>query len=250
MRVAIAGKGGAGKTTITVLLARAFAVHGHRVLVVDLDTNPGVAVSLGLDDVDAGLPDDAVTEDPDATYGWDLRPGLTPAEVVSAYGRPAADNITLLSVGSIHQAQHGVRRSMTAVRRVLDSFAEPGWVVLADLEAGPATPFEGMARTASPLLVVAAPTPGSLQAARRILSIADADHTPARVVVNRAVDGDAEAVAAALGRPVLATIPHDERVAALDAEGRLLDVPPASPAAAAVMSLAARLNQHTEVRTA
>ena len=49
MRLATAGKGGSGKTTIAGTLARALARDGHRVLAIDADPNPNLAVSLGLE---------------------------------------------------------------------------------------------------------------------------------------------------------------------------------------------------------
>ena len=48
MRIAIAGKGGTGKTTIAGTLARAWARTGREVLAIDADTNPNLASVLGI----------------------------------------------------------------------------------------------------------------------------------------------------------------------------------------------------------
>lgn len=49
MRIAIAGKGGTGKTTIAGTLARVLARgHGGEVLAIDADTNPNLAGILGI----------------------------------------------------------------------------------------------------------------------------------------------------------------------------------------------------------
>lgn len=60
MRIAIAGKGGTGKTTIAGTLARALARTGRDVLAIDADTNPNLASVLGISRADAdaivGLP--------------------------------------------------------------------------------------------------------------------------------------------------------------------------------------------------
>ena len=48
MRLAIAGKGGTGKTTIAGTLARALARTGRDVLAIDADTNPNLASVLGI----------------------------------------------------------------------------------------------------------------------------------------------------------------------------------------------------------
>lgn len=48
MNIAIAGKGGSGKTTIAGTLARILAADGVEVLAVDADMNPNLGISLGL----------------------------------------------------------------------------------------------------------------------------------------------------------------------------------------------------------
>ncbi len=48
MKIAVAGKGGVGKTTLAGTLARAFARDGRDVLALDADTNPMLGVSLGV----------------------------------------------------------------------------------------------------------------------------------------------------------------------------------------------------------
>ena len=49
MKIAIAGKGGTGKTALAVALAEELASRGLRTLVVDCDPNPTLAESFGLD---------------------------------------------------------------------------------------------------------------------------------------------------------------------------------------------------------
>ncbi len=48
MKIAVAGKGGAGKTTVSGTIARALARRGHRILALDADANPMLGVSLGV----------------------------------------------------------------------------------------------------------------------------------------------------------------------------------------------------------
>lgn len=50
MKIAISGKGGVGKTTVTALLAQAFADAGREVLAVDADPAPCLADALNLPD--------------------------------------------------------------------------------------------------------------------------------------------------------------------------------------------------------
>ncbi|MBA3629157.1 MAG: AAA family ATPase [Actinobacteria bacterium] len=48
MKVSVSGKGGSGKTTISGTLARLIGRSGKRVLAVDADSNPNLALTLGL----------------------------------------------------------------------------------------------------------------------------------------------------------------------------------------------------------
>ena len=48
MKLAIAGKGGSGKTTFSGTMARLLARRGHRVIAIDGDSNPNLAVTLGI----------------------------------------------------------------------------------------------------------------------------------------------------------------------------------------------------------
>ncbi|MCP9490555.1 MAG: AAA family ATPase [Solirubrobacteraceae bacterium MAG38_C4-C5] len=48
MKLAVAGKGGSGKTSISGTMARLLARQGHRVLAIDGDSNPNLALTLGI----------------------------------------------------------------------------------------------------------------------------------------------------------------------------------------------------------
>ena len=48
MKLVIAGKGGSGKTSISGTMARVLARDGRRVLAIDGDSNPNLALTLGL----------------------------------------------------------------------------------------------------------------------------------------------------------------------------------------------------------
>ncbi len=50
MKIAISGKGGVGKTTLTALLAQVYADKGYEVLAVDADPSPCLAGAIGVPD--------------------------------------------------------------------------------------------------------------------------------------------------------------------------------------------------------
>ncbi len=109
MRVAVAGKGGSGKTTIAGTLARLLARSGRAVLAVDGDTNPNLALTLGMrpgEEV-AALPADLLRrhQAPDGTTRSEL---ALPAErVVAEHAARGPDAILLLVMGRIDHAGAG-----------------------------------------------------------------------------------------------------------------------------------------------
>jgi CO dehydrogenase maturation factor len=110
MRVAICGKGGSGKTTLAALLCRSLGARGYRVLAIDGDPNPNLAMALGLEPERLAalkpLPRDLLTE---------VREGearrhvlrLPPAEVVRQFGTEVAEGLTLLVGTRVDHAGKG-----------------------------------------------------------------------------------------------------------------------------------------------
>lgn len=103
MKLGIVGKGGVGKTTISALISQIYAERGKRVLAIDTDSNPNLAVSLGLDMNQAEevpvLPRRMVVGGGDG--------GMTPAELVGEYGVMTPANVMLIHAMRITQAGGG-----------------------------------------------------------------------------------------------------------------------------------------------
>jgi len=170
LRLALIGKGGAGKTVLSSTLARTLARRGRKVFAVDLDTCPGLAFSLGIPVTDAGLPDDALEEQPAAPYGWQLAADVTPAEVVERFSAEGPDGIRFLGLGKIGSVDKDqARKSVAAVRQILQGFSAVDTDLVADLEAGPTTPFESYHDFSTDVVVVVGPAWRSAMTARRLL---------------------------------------------------------------------------------
>lgn len=233
LRLALIGKGGAGKTVLSSTLARILARRGRKVFAVDLDTCPGLAYGLGIEVTDAGLPAEALEEAAAAPYGWQLAAGVSPADAVDRFGAPAADGIKFLGLGKIGSVDKDqARRSVAAIRQILQGFAAPDWDVIADLEAGPTTPFESYHDFSTDVVVVIGPAWRSAMTARRLLPmVGDRRLT---VVANRFRDEpDHPGLAPAI------RIPFDPDLTQAEREGLSpFDACPDSPTIAAIGRLA------------
>lgn len=113
MRVAIAGKGGSGKTTISGTMARLLGRRGRPVLAVDGDTSPNLAQVLGLAPDAAAeiaaLPTDLLVrrEDPGCPSKVVVELAHPVGEVLERYGGAAPDGVRLLIMGRIDHAGAG-----------------------------------------------------------------------------------------------------------------------------------------------
>lgn len=112
MKVAIAGKGGSGKTTIAGTLARVIGQRGQQVLAIDADPNPNLAVSLGVDAATAAgiiaVPHSFAHHSHDAEGRYSVGLDVTPEQIIADYGTPAPDGVTLLMVGRVEPHQAGI----------------------------------------------------------------------------------------------------------------------------------------------
>jgi CO dehydrogenase maturation factor len=108
MKVAVAGKGGAGKTTIAGTLARVMADRGHRVVAIDDDSNPNLALTVGVDTASAskiaGIPRDMLEERTDAEGTKRLELAIPAEDFIDRFGVAVRDRLTLLVMG---QPNHG-----------------------------------------------------------------------------------------------------------------------------------------------
>jgi CO dehydrogenase nickel-insertion accessory protein CooC1 len=177
VRIGIFGKGGSGKSTVTVLLARALRYRGYPVAVIDADsTNVGLAQALGIErepapllDLFGGMvfsggsvtcPVDDPTPLPDATLAVD--------ELPQTFVATSADGIRLLVAGKLGPMGPGAGCDgpiAKIARDVRVTDVDRGVVTLVDFKAG----FEDSARGALTslhwVLAVVDPTVASVQLA-------------------------------------------------------------------------------------
>ena len=111
MKIAIAGKGGTGKTTIVGTLARVYARQGRRVLAIDADSNPNLALTLGLSRDEAAtltpLPRTLLEDQLDADGKKTVGLRISAEEIARQYGVSTPDGVTMMLMGKVDHAGAG-----------------------------------------------------------------------------------------------------------------------------------------------
>jgi CO dehydrogenase maturation factor len=105
LRLAIAGKGGSGKTTIAGTLTRLLAQQGRAVIAVDADTNPNLATTIGIPaeraQTIASLPRSLVTRETQSDGTVRNRFTADPLAVLAEYGAAGPDGVKLVVMGAV-----------------------------------------------------------------------------------------------------------------------------------------------------
>ncbi len=103
MKIAVAGKGGAGKTTTSGTLARALARAGHRVLALDAYANPMLGISLGVGPEET----DALVAVRQAVDEGEIPHEPTAEGLFRTFGTAAPDGVRLVVVSRIDRPDPG-----------------------------------------------------------------------------------------------------------------------------------------------
>ena len=232
MKLAITGKGGVGKTTLTALMAQAYADAGRQVLAVDADPSPCLAGALGFpDELRAQLHPiaemDALIEE---------RTGAKPGTVGGFFTlNPRVDdiperfsvlhrNVRLLEMGSVELGGSGCICPEAAMLKTLFTHLlfRKDDVLLLDMYAGVEHLGRATVDFVDAMLVVVEPTRRSLGTAAQIKKLANDIKLDRLYLVGNKVRNEDEAKfleAETPGMPVLGFLPADMKVQEADRLG-------------------------------
>lgn len=256
MKLAVAGKGGVGKTTLAALLAQTYADAGRDVLAVDADPSPCLAQALGFPaELRAGLKPIAAMADlirertgaEPGTYGgfFTLNPRVDDLpDRFSIRHR----GVRLLEMGGVEKGGSGCICPESALLKTLFTHLlfRQDEVLILDMYAGVEHLGRATADFVDAMLVVTEPTRRSLATAAQIARLAhDIGLTRLWLVGNKVRDeGEAAFLQAeSPGLPVLGWLPADEGVQEADRLGVPVydHVPALRAAAQALMERLERL---------
>ena len=182
MKIAITGKGGVGKTTVSALLSHLYATGGKKVICVDADPDANLASALGISRNEVGKirPIAEIGELIEERTG--AKPGTSGSifkinpkvdDIPDGFGYKL-NNITLLVMGKSKLAASGCYCPEHALlRRLLKHLiVERDEIVIVDMEAGIEHLTRGTAEGVDAFIVVLEPGQRSIQTALAVKNLA------------------------------------------------------------------------------
>ncbi len=197
MKVAITGKGGVGKTTLSSTLARLYADEGRTVLAADVDPDANLGLALGLrqEEVDSIIPISklkGLAEERTGATGSGKFYKLNPyvADIPDAYAREI-NGVKLLVMGTVDLGGSGcVCPEHVMLKAILSSLTyRKDDVVIMDMEAGLEHLGRGTAANMDRFIVVIEPGARSVQTYGNVKRLAaDLGIHKVQVVANKVRD--------------------------------------------------------------
>jgi CO dehydrogenase maturation factor len=232
MKLAIAGKGGVGKTTLAAALALLLAERGNKVLAVDADPDANLASALGIPaDASAAIipisEQKALVEQRTGAkvkqYGQMFKLNPTVSDIAEKYAFQHR-GVALLVLGAIEAGGSGCACPESVLLRALvqDLVLYKSEALVMDMEAGIEHLGRATARGVDKMLVVVEPGQRSLDSARRILRLCrEIGIKHIGIVGNKvAVPADERLIQQAFpAEELLGLIPYAEDLRQTDREG-------------------------------
>ncbi|MDD1747270.1 MAG: AAA family ATPase [Methanomassiliicoccales archaeon] len=259
LKIAVSGKGGVGKTTVVALLARMLARDGVKVLAVDADPSPSLAVAVGIPRKDRermkplstmlDLIEERTGVKPGSGYGGMFKMNPEVGDLTESLSVEGPDKVEVLVLGTIQKGGNGCYcPESTLLRRVMDHLLlEEDEVVFMDMEAGLEHLGRGTARSVDAMLIVVEPGARSLETAASIKRLAEDLKIKKLVAVSNKIASpeESQVVSAKLremGLEQLGEIPRNDNLVKADLEGvAVFDAKGIDDVKAAVSALKAKL---------
>lgn len=228
MKIAVAGKGGVGKTTLSAVLSVLYRDEGRNVLVIDADSNPNLATVLGFpqQNITPLTEQKELIEERTKTKlgGFGAVFKLNPrVDDIADKFAVEHENIKLLVMGTIETGESGCACPANVMVKALLTHVllTEKDVVVADMEAGVEHLGRGTAKAVDAMLIVVEPGKRSVETANRISKLAQDLHIRNIFVVGNKVKNEKERefIEKTAAMDVLGHLSYDSRIIEADMEG-------------------------------
>lgn len=224
VKIAISGKGGVGKTTLSGTLARLFARNGYDVLAIDADPSMNLASALGIKNPPKPLTEykELIDERAGGPAGvFKLNPMVD--DIVEKFGVTGPDNVKLLVMGTVERGGSGCMCPASSFLKALmrHVILKLNSVVILDMEAGVEHLGRGTTKGIDYMLIVVEPGARSIETAGRIAELGrQIGINRFGAVINKAGDGTKAIVEklSVFDLPVIGVIPFDSDLIKADLE--------------------------------
>ena len=234
MKLAVAGKGGVGKTLIAGTLARLFAKDNYKVLAIDNDNAMNLSYTLGYEEEKKTeivpikelrtLIEERTTVAGAGPGVYNLNPDVS--DIPEKYTVEGPDGIKLLVLGSIEEPATGCLCPENAIIKTLlyNLLVKRDEVVIVDFEAGLEHLGRGTAKGIDVLLVIAEPSQKSLDLSAKIIELSKKlGVINIFLVANKVIDDSQVEIMNERVQgweiPLYHVIPHDPEIGKADLKG-------------------------------
>lgn len=231
MKIAVSGKGGVGKTTLSAFLVRWFASRGKEVLAIDADPDANLAQGLGLPNPTDITPISEMkelvaerTESVPGSYGGFFKLNPKVDDLPEKLAIPAGDHIRLMVMGGVKKGGSGcVCPESILLKNLMQHLVlRRNDVVIMDMEAGIEHLGRGTSKAVDCLIIVVEPGRRSIETATRIRSLGNDLGLTRVFLVGNKTRGPRDSRFLAESLPdfrFLGFIPYDEELVEADQQG-------------------------------
>ena len=263
MKIAVAGKGGVGKTTVAGTLARMLGRDGFKILAVDADPSYTLWSALGIpaDVAKKIVPltkNETLVEERlkiEGAKGYSGFFKLNPRvdDLAEKFAIEGPDNVKLLVAGTVEIGGSGCMCPSATLLKTLMRYLVLGTdeAFVMDMDAGIENLGRGTTRGMDALLVVSEPGRRSLDILGKIRGLAkDIDVGRVYAIGNKAATSDDEEMIRSWvqkeGIPLLGIVPLDDTIKQADRKGVApIDLDPESKGMKAIREIKSRLVAET-----
>ncbi len=230
MKIAISGKGGVGKTTITALLAAELKKQKQGVLIIDADPSPHMAHTLGIDNPERVTPIAEMTtllaERADKVEGspmYNLNPQISDLPEKFMLEK---DGLKLMVLGAIQTAKGGCAcPENTVLKRLLTKLLlSQTETILLDMEAGVEHLGRGTIAGVDALFIVVIPSKSSMRTSEKIKELAQEAGIPRTYFIGNMVEDrdDVDFLNEGLSDRLLNHFPTSKNIRKAERSGRAI----------------------------